>query len=93
VKQRRRAPDYRGIDNDYATLGDVLPGHPDYYRWVEAGSLMRRTQENMAHTGIEFDFDLRARGCEVFAPDMSMFTLGGGGVHSPCQALKRDKGE
>ena len=29
-------------------------------------------------------------GYEVFAPDMSMFTLGGGGVHCLCQALKRD---
>jgi N-dimethylarginine dimethylaminohydrolase len=34
--------------------------------------------------------DLRNRGYEVFAPDMSMFTLGGGGVHCLCQALKRD---
>lgn len=33
---------------------------------------------------------LRARGFEVFAPDMSMFTLGGGGVHCLCQALRRD---
>ena len=29
-------------------------------------------------------------GYEVFAPEMSMFTLGGGGVHCLCQALKRD---
>jgi len=33
---------------------------------------------------------MRDRGYEVFAPDMSMFTLGGGGVHCLCQALKRD---
>jgi N-dimethylarginine dimethylaminohydrolase len=33
---------------------------------------------------------LRELGYEVFAPDMSMFTLGGGGVHCMCQALKRD---
>jgi len=32
----------------------------------------------------------RDRGYEVFAPDMSMYTLGGGGVHCLCQALKRD---
>ena len=32
---------------------------------------------------------LRALGYEVFDPDMSMFTLGGGGVHCMCQALKR----
>ena len=33
---------------------------------------------------------MREHGYEVFAPDMSMFTLGGGGVHCMCQALKRD---
>ena len=33
---------------------------------------------------------MRAMGFEVYAPDMSMFTLGGGGVHCLCQALKRD---
>ena len=34
---------------------------------------------------------LRAMGFEVFDPDMSMFTLGGGGVHCLCQALNRDE--
>ncbi|MGI9310095.1 MAG: dimethylarginine dimethylaminohydrolase family protein [bacterium] len=34
--------------------------------------------------------DLQARGFEVHAPDMSMFTLGGGGVHCLCQSLRRD---
>ncbi len=33
---------------------------------------------------------LRARGFEVYDPDVSMFTLGGGGVHCMCQPLKRD---
>jgi len=33
---------------------------------------------------------MRALGFEVFDPDMSMFTLGGGGVHCLCQALCRD---
>lgn len=33
---------------------------------------------------------MRALGFEVFDPDMSMFTLGGGGVHCLCQALNRD---
>ena len=33
---------------------------------------------------------LRSLGYEVFAPDMSMYTLGGGGVHCLCQALRRD---
>ena len=34
---------------------------------------------------------LRAMGFEVFDPDMSMFTLGGGGVHCLCQALHREE--
>ena len=34
---------------------------------------------------------LRAMGLEVFDPDMSMFTLGGGGVHCLSQALCRDE--
>ena len=33
---------------------------------------------------------MRAMGFEVYDPDMSMFILGGGGVHCLCQALKRD---
>ena len=35
---------------------------------------------------------MRALGFEVFEPDMSMFTLGGGGVHCLSQALRRDPG-
>ncbi|MYB35153.1 MAG: amidinotransferase, partial [Gammaproteobacteria bacterium] len=35
---------------------------------------------------------MRALGFEVFDPDMSMFTLGGGGVHCLCQALRREPG-
>jgi N-dimethylarginine dimethylaminohydrolase len=33
---------------------------------------------------------LKAMGFTVFAPDMSMFTHGGGGVHCLSQELKRD---
>lgn len=33
---------------------------------------------------------MRALGFDVYDPDMSMFTLGGGGVHCLCQALSRD---
>ncbi len=33
---------------------------------------------------------MRALGFEVYDPDMSMFTLGGGGVHCLCQALHRE---
>ena len=32
---------------------------------------------------------LRAQGFEVYDPDVSMFTLGGGGVHCMCMALNR----
>ena len=34
---------------------------------------------------------LRALGFTVYDPDVSMFTLGGGGVHCMCQALRRDR--
>ncbi|WP_394173431.1 dimethylarginine dimethylaminohydrolase family protein [Thalassotalea litorea] len=34
----------------------------------------------------------KAHGLEVFAPDMSMFTSGGGGVHCMCQPLNREDG-
>ena len=33
---------------------------------------------------------MRALGFEVYDPDMSMFVLGGGGVHCLCQALRRE---
>ncbi|MEL0036166.1 MAG: arginine deiminase family protein [Gammaproteobacteria bacterium] len=32
----------------------------------------------------------KAHGLEVFAPDLSMFTSGGGGIHCMCQPLKRE---
>ncbi len=38
----------------------------------------------------ELNGKMRAAGFEVYDPDMSMFTLGGGGVHCLCQALCRD---
>lgn len=34
----------------------------------------------------------RAHGLEVYDPDVSMITPGGGGVHCMCQALKREPG-
>jgi len=40
----------------------------------------------------ELNSKLRAMGFEVHEPDMSMFTLGGGGVHCMAQALCRDAG-
>ncbi|WP_409562377.1 dimethylarginine dimethylaminohydrolase family protein [Hyphomicrobium sp. MC8b] len=33
---------------------------------------------------------MRSHGIEVFDPDLRMFTLGGGGPHCLCQALRRD---
>ena len=38
----------------------------------------------------ELNAKMRALGFEVYDPDMSMFTLGGGGVHCLCQALHRE---
>ncbi len=39
----------------------------------------------------ELNEKMRALGFTVYDPDMSMFTLGGGGVHCLCQALHREK--
>ena len=39
----------------------------------------------------ELNGKMRSLGFEVYEPDMSMFTLGGGGVHCLCQALCRDE--
>lgn len=47
-----------GIDNDYATLRDVLLGKPEHYRWVEAGPLIGRTLANAHKTGAKFDLQL-----------------------------------
>ncbi len=39
---------------------------------------------------VDLNAKMRALGFEVYDPDMSMFTLGGGGVHCLCQALHRE---
>ena len=39
----------------------------------------------------ELNAALRARGIEVIEPDLSMFTLGGGGAHCLGQALRRER--
>ena len=49
------APKQWGINNDYATLHDVLLGSPEHYRWVEAGPLIGRTLANAHKTGAKFD--------------------------------------
>ena len=41
-------------------------------------------------TSKDLNARLRALGFEVYDPDVSMFTLGGGGVHCMCQPLRRD---
>ena len=41
-------------------------------------------------TNADLNDRLTAMGFEVFAPDMSMFQYGGGGVHCLSQALRRD---
>ena len=56
---------------------------------VNLVSLGDRRVLSMA-ASVKLNEKLRARGYDVFAPDMSMFTLGGGGVHCLCQALRRD---
>ena len=39
---------------------------------------------------VELNSKMRSLGYDVYDPDMSMFTLGGGGVHCLCQSLCRD---
>ncbi len=39
---------------------------------------------------VDLNARLRALGFEVYDPDVSMFTMGGGGVHCMCQPLRRD---
>ncbi len=34
---------------------------------------------------------MRAHGLTVYEPDLSMFTLGGGGAHCLAQALRRER--
>lgn len=44
-----------GIDNDYAQLHHVLLGKPEYFRWIDAGPITRRTLDNQTQTGVEFN--------------------------------------
>ena len=39
---------------------------------------------------VDLNARLRARGFEVYDPDMSMFTMGGGGIHCLAMPLRRD---
>ena len=78
------------------------PAPPIFYK-NEEGSLVRKAKDlgvNLVSLGnkrvlsmagsVKLNEKMRSLGYEVHAPDMSMFTLGGGGVHCLCQALKRD---
>ena len=47
-----------GIDNEYARLRDVLLGRPEYYRWLDAGPIIRRTLQNAEKMGFAFDLQL-----------------------------------
>ncbi len=49
-----------GIENDYGRLRDVLLGRPLYYRWVDAGPIIRRTLQNQDKTGVSFDLKTAA---------------------------------
>jgi N-dimethylarginine dimethylaminohydrolase len=39
---------------------------------------------------VDLNARLRARGFEVYDPDVSMFTMGGGGIHCMAMPLRRD---
>ena len=39
---------------------------------------------------LDLNARLRAQGFEVYDPEVTMFTQGGGGVHCMCQPLRRD---
>lgn len=45
----------------------------------------------LSAAGAELNEQLRARGLEVLEPELSMFTLGGGGAHCLAQALRRER--
>jgi N-dimethylarginine dimethylaminohydrolase len=49
--------------------------------------------ERVISTAASVDLNerMRALGLEVFDPDLSMFTAGGGGAHCLAQALRRDR--
>ena len=42
-------------NNDYARLRDILLGKPEYFRWVDAGPIIRRTMLNAEKTGAKFN--------------------------------------
>lgn len=75
-----QAKGFKFVDVDFGEAKDL---------GVNLVSLGNRKVLSMASSP-KLNKKLSDMGYEVFAPDMSMFTLGGGGVHCLCQALRRD---
>jgi N-dimethylarginine dimethylaminohydrolase len=70
---------------------EILP--VSYYDSTQLGTnIVSLGGDRVLSTAANKDLNarMRALGVEVFDPDLSMFTLGGGGPHCLCQALKRD---
>ncbi len=44
-----------GADSEYGILKDVLLGKPDFYRWVDAGPITKRTFDNAQRLGATFN--------------------------------------
>lgn len=70
---------------------EILP--VSYYDSTQLGTnIVSLGNDRVLSTAANKDLNarMRALGIEVYDPDLSMFTLGGGGPHCLCQALKRD---
>lgn len=70
---------------------EILP--VTYYDSTQLGTnIVSLGNDRVLSTAANKDLNarMRALGIEVFDPDLSMFTLGGGGPHCLCQALRRD---
>jgi N-dimethylarginine dimethylaminohydrolase len=55
-------------------------------------NLVSLSQDHVLSTkgNVTLNEQMRARGITVYDPDLSLYTLGGGGPHCLCQALQRD---
>ena len=70
---------------------EILP--VSYYDSTQLGTnIVSLGNDRVLSTARNKDLNARMRslGIEVYDPNLSMFTLGGGGPHCLCQALKRD---
>ena len=50
----------------------------------------RQRPRDLHRASTELNDRLRALGFTVYDPDVTMFTLGGGGVHCMCQPVRRE---